>query len=135
MPGKQNQALEVCRNSFQGPADLFQEDRRASLLKEQRRLEDWLKARAQSLCGEAMMEQVSLFDSPTINSNPARWKTEEDPNARLLALTQDAHVSRSKRVDAEIALQHFNRRLAEWEQRSKLKVHEPAPLGMLLLVP
>jgi ERCC4-related helicase len=128
----QRTALGAARATFEGLADTRVADLRRLIADERRELDAWVRDRADSLCGEPEEIQQALF--ATASTLPS-WRSERDPAARLAAFATDKAKSPAARSEAEGVIRLFDLRRGELEARSDLRILEPLPLGLLMIVP
>ena len=102
----------------------------ATLDTERKALTDWIRARADELCGPAE-KQTALFE----NARAPAWKTLSDPGERLAAFAVDPSNPSSARGDARTVVELHRRRSEALERRAALDAPALSSLGMLLLVP
>ena len=95
---------------------------------EQRRLDDWLKGRADEICGPAKDEGPTLFDEGV----PAAQRI---PFERLQQFFARQASGSKVRAEAEAVLRAYERRQVKIQERRELRDPEVVPLGLLMLVP
>ncbi len=127
-PQAQEKAGEAARNAFQKVAERFARDHKRLLDEEQRRLDDWLKGRADEICGPVKDEGPTLFDAIA----PAEPRM---PFERLQQFFARQHSGSKPRAETESVLRFYERRRAQLKERGELRDPEVVPLGMLMLVP
>jgi len=125
-------ALEAARSRFDELARPLLAEHQRFLDAERRDLDAWMRARAETLCGELQGVQVDLFgEAPAL----PRWKTLADPAERLAAFATDGANPPSARREADGVLRLFQKRSSDLAARASLRVAGPLPLGLLMLVP
>ncbi len=95
---------------------------------EQRRLDDWLRGRADEICGPARDEGPTLFDGDPLAA----------PRTPLERLQQffSRQTSGSKaRAEAESVMRSYENQLSRINDRRELRSPEVVPLGLLMLLP
>jgi hypothetical protein len=115
---------------------IAEEDRKTIVMKHEAsrqaridRTRDWLRVRADLLCGLAEPPTGDLFGAPAPGPS---WRYQNDPRARLAAFATDPEVPAVRRREA-------NATLEMWQTLSAAN-GEPGPvvcrpLGMLMLMP
>ena len=124
----QERADEAVRTAFQKIAEKFARDHKRLLDEEQRRLDDWIKTRADEICGAIKDEGPTLFN----NIAPAETRT---PFERLQQFFSRQQSGSKARAEAESVLRFYERRRGQLQERGELRDAEVVPLGMLMLVP
>jgi superfamily II DNA or RNA helicase len=127
-PQAQEKAGEAARTAFQKVAEKFARDHKRLLEEEQRRLDDWLKGRADEICGPVTDQGLPLFD--TIDTTEPRT-----PFERLQQFFSRQQSGSKARAEAESVLRFYERRRGQLQERGELRDPEVVPLGMLMLVP
>jgi hypothetical protein len=130
------QAREVARAAA---AELFArvaassiDDHRKQIESERNDLNQWLAARTDTLCGTVQQVQADLFAA----ERPAEsWRTDTAPASRLAAFATDSTNSPAARREAEGVLVLFQKRDRELRARAEVRIPEPQPLGLLMIVP
>jgi len=95
-------------------------------------LREWLRARADVLCGPTEAPQGTLFESMTAVPD---WKVEAPARERLAALANDPSVAPARRREADGVMRLYLKRTHEQETRKALHIPDPLMLGLLMLVP
>jgi hypothetical protein len=121
-------AGEAARAAFQKVAEKFARDHKRLLDEEQRRLDNWLKERANEICGPVKDEGPTLFDA----IDPVESRT---PFERLQQFVSRQQSGSKARAEAESVLRFYERRRGQLQERGELRAPEVVPLGMLMLVP
>lgn len=93
------------------------------------RAHDWLRMKADQLCGRAIAPTADLFGAP--DTGPI-WRRHTDPATRLIALATCADMPPGKRREANDALETFRTLEPVDGTPGPIRCQ---PLGMLLLVP
>jgi hypothetical protein len=124
----QEKAGEAARAAFQKIAEKFALDHKRLLDEERRRLDDWLKGRADEVCGPVKDEGPTLFDATA----PAAPRT---PFERLQQFFSRQQSGSKARAEAESVLRFYERRRGQLQERGELRAPEVVPLGLLMLVP
>lgn len=133
-PARKPEALRVAGAAFESMAQAFRLRHQADLASEREALKRWLDSRADELCGAAQeVRQVDLLADE--ESARPRWKAAGDPSERLEAFAGDGSVPPVRRQEARGVISLWEKRAADLDRRSELEVAEPAPLGLLMLVP
>jgi superfamily II DNA or RNA helicase len=127
-PQGQEKAGEAARAAFQKVAERFARDHQRLLDEEQRRLDDWLKGRADEVCGPVKDEGPTLFDTIA----PAEPRTAFERLQQFFSRQQSGSKARA---EAESVLRFYERRRGQLQERGELRAPEVVPLGMLMLVP
>ena len=127
-PQAQEKASETARAVFQKVAERFARDHRRLLDEEQRRLDDWLRGRADEICGPVKDEGPTFFDTIA----PAEPRT---PFERLQQFFSRQPSGWKARAEAESVWRFYERRRGQLQERGELRAPEVVPLGMLMLVP
>ena len=125
-------ALAAAAADFGTIAEPLRAEHRRSLESERRDLDAWLRARADSICGAVRVAQVDLFDG---GAELPRWQTLDDPAERLAAFATDGANPPTTRREADGVLRLYRKRAADLADRDDIRVLEPLPLGLLMLVP
>lgn len=108
------------------------DDHRQQIESERTDLNQWLAARAENLCGTVQQVQADLFaDAQPVEG----WRTDSNPASRLATFAMDAANSPAARREAEGVLLLFQKRDRELRARAEVRIAEPQPLGMLMIVP
>jgi superfamily II DNA or RNA helicase len=124
----QEKAGDAARAAFEKVAERFGRDHKKLLDEEQRRLDDWLKGRANEICGSIKDEEPTLFDTIA----PAEQRT---PFERLQQFFSRQESGSKVRAEAESVLRFYERRQGQLQERRELRAPEVVPLGMLMFVP
>jgi len=125
-------AAEAARGAFGAIAEEFARDHARILSQERKRLDDWLKARVEEICGRPRDEGPTLFDR---GEGGAETAAPRSPIERLNAFTAGQAAGTKARTEAETVLDFYRRSIARLEERGDLREPELAPLGLLLLIP
>ena len=123
-------AAEAARAAFGAIADEFARDHARILSLERKRLDDWLKARVQEICGRPRDEGPTLFDRIEPEAVAPR-----SPIERLNTVIAGQAAGTKARTEAETVLDFYRRSVARLEERGDLRLPELAPLGLLMLIP
>jgi hypothetical protein len=127
-PLAQEKAGEAARIAFQKVVERFAHGHKGLLDEEQRRLDDWLKGRADEVCGPVQDEGPTLFDT-SASTEP------RTPFERLQQFFSEQPSGSKARAEAESVLRFYERRRGQLQERGELRAPEVVPLGMLMLVP
>ena len=100
-----------------------------SAAREASRLHAWLRLRANRLCGPGASPIEDLFGAPP--PGPA-WRSERDPEARLVAFAADPETSASHRREANDVLCVLQTTRARNQRAPEVQWHR---IGLLMLVP
>src|SRR5262249_47274711 len=123
-------AAEAARVAFGAIAEEFARDHARILSLERKRLDDWLKARVQELCGRLRDQGPTLFDRGEPETAAPR-----SPIERLNGFIAGQAAGTKPRTEAETVLDFSRRSIARLEERGDLRQPELAPLGLLMLIP
>jgi len=93
------------------------------------RTRDWLRVRADLLCGPAEAPTGDLFGAPAPGPS---WRYRTDPRTRLAAFATDPEVAAPRRRDANATLEMFGTLSAANGEPDAVVCR---PLGLLMLVP
>jgi superfamily II DNA or RNA helicase len=124
----QERAGEASHAAFQKIAERFAREHKRLLDEEQRRLDDWLKGRADEICGPVKDEGPTLFDDIA----PTEPRT---PFERLQQFFSRQQTGSKARAEAESVLRFYERRRGQLQEQGELRDPEVVPLGLLMLVP
>jgi hypothetical protein len=126
------QAKQAVAEAFAAIAEPASKEHVQQLQREQRDLEDWLRSRADTICGAVQQAQTDLFGG---SGGLASWQVSDDPAERLAGYATDGRNPPAQRREADGVLRLLRDRQKELEQRAQLRTLEPQPLGLLMLVP
>jgi hypothetical protein len=126
------QAQQAVAEAFAAIAEPASKEHAQQLQREQRDLEDWLRSRADTICGAVQQAQTDLFGG---SGGLASWQVSDDPAERLAGYATDGRNPPAQRREADGVLRLLRDRQKELEQRAQLRTLEPQPLGLLMLVP
>ena len=126
------QAEQAVAEAFAAIAEPASKEHGQQLQLEQRDLEDWLRSRADTICGVAQQAQTDLFGG---SGGLASWQVSDDPAERLAGFATDGRNPPAQRREADGVLRLLSSRQQELEQRAQMRILEPQPLGLLMLVP
>jgi hypothetical protein len=124
----QEAAGAAARGAFQKIAESFARAHKRLVEEEQRRLDDWLRGRADEICDLVKDERLPLFDA----LDPTEPRT---PFERLQQFFSRQQSGSKARAEAESVLRFYERRRGQLQERGELRAPEVVPLGMLMLVP
>jgi hypothetical protein len=127
-----HQAQQTVAEAFAGVAGPAIKENAQQLEREQRDLADWLRSRAETICGAVHQAQTDLFGG---SDGLASWEVSDDPAERLAGYATDGRNPAAQRREADGVLRLLRDRQKELEQRSQLRTLEPQPLGLLMLMP
>ncbi|MBI4864721.1 MAG: DEAD/DEAH box helicase family protein [Candidatus Riflebacteria bacterium] len=125
-------ALTEARGVFALMAADFVDARRSLLEQERTGLLSWFEERVVELCGE--VAQKGLYDSLS-PQEALGWQLLTDPWARLSAFATDAKTTPTRRSEAKVLLELFQRRRDDLDRRGRLGEPQVTPLGRLMLIP
>jgi len=131
-PEAQIKAMDVASDAFDLIAAPQLKEHSHLLDGEQRELDSWLRARAESICGKVVRAQADLFGSTT--EHP-RWRTLTEPADRLAAFATDGSNTPAARREADGVLRLYQKRVGELSGRVRARILDLVPLGLLMLVP
>jgi hypothetical protein len=123
-------AAEAAGTTFGAMADEFARDHARILSQERKRLDDWLKVRADEICGAPRDEGPTLFDRIEPEAVVPRA-----PLDRLTAFVAGQAASSKARSEAETVLDFYHRSMDRLDERGDLRDPEFDPLGLLMLIP
>jgi len=126
------QAKQAVAETFAAIAEPASKEHGQQLQREKRDLEDWLRSRADTICGAVQQAQTDLFGG---SGGLASWQVSDDPAERLAGYATDGRNPPAQRREADGVLRLLRDRKKELEQRAQLRTLEPQPLGLLMLVP
>ncbi len=130
--GARAAALDAARDTMDGIAGPQLAEHRRLLDGERHDLDAWLRARAEALCGKVVPVQDDLFGGPV---ELLRWQTITEPTDRLAAFATDGGNAPAARREADGVLRLHAKRARDLEVRAEVRVLDPLPLGLLMLVP
>ena len=130
-------AQQAVAEVFQTIAEPAGKEHEEQLLREHRDLEDWLRSRADTICGAVQQAQLDLLGGTLFGGSGdlASWQFCDDPVERLAGYATDGHNPSAQRREADGVLRLLRSRQKELEQRAQLLILEPQQLGLLMLVP
>jgi hypothetical protein len=126
------QAQQVVAQAFEAMAEPAGKELAQQRQREQRDLEDWLRSRADTICGAVQQAQMDLLGG---SAGLASWQMSDEPAERLAGFATDGNNPPAQRREADGVLRLWRSRQLELEQRAQLRTLEPQPLGLLMLVP
>jgi ERCC4-related helicase len=126
-------AQKAAEEAFRAIVADFGDGHRITMEAEERDLADWLRQRAQDLCGPVQTRQMGLFDAP-VNALPG-WQTLPGDLDRVAAYAADGAEPARKRSQAQTVVRLHEERNARIAKRRDLGAPRILPLGLLLLVP
>jgi hypothetical protein len=126
------QAQQAVAQAFEAMAEPAGKELAQQRQREQRDLEDWLRSRADTICGAVQQAQMDLLGG---SAGLASWQMSDDPAERLAGFATDGNNPPAQRREADGVLRLWRSRQLELEQRAQLRSLEPQPLGLLMLVP
>jgi hypothetical protein len=126
------QAQQVVAQAFEAMAEPAGKELAQQRQREQRDLEDWLRSRADTICGAVQQAQMDLLGG---SAGLASWQMSDDPAERVAGFATDGNNPPAQRREADGVLRLWRSRQLELEQRAQLRTWEPQPLGLLMLVP
>jgi hypothetical protein len=126
------QAQQAVAQAFEAMAEPAGKELAQQRQREQKDLEDWLRSRADTICGAVQQAQMDLLGG---NAGLASWQMSEQPAERLAGFATDGNNPPAHRREADGVLRLWRSRQLELEQRAQLRSLEPPPLGLLMLVP
>jgi hypothetical protein len=129
VPKRQRKAASIASAAMQHDAARFTADHRGQAGREAGELQDWLRRRADDICGAFVPQTGDLFG--VAKDGPA-WRLLSAPLERLAAFTGDADISSARRREANSAIELFQRRSGEGAALSPPVL---SLIGMLMLVP
>ena len=131
-PGARAAALTAARDAFAEIAAPQLSEHRHLLDREQHELDAWLRARAEAVCGKVVQVQADLFTAAT---DLPSWQTLNEPADRLAAFATDGANPPAARQEADGVLRLYKKRGEDLAARAEVRVLDPLPLGLLMLVP
>lgn len=132
VPAQQNAAIEAAALAFRALTDVFVGEHRLRTERDLQDLGQWVRLRANDLCGAAQPATGDLF-APA--DGRGAWQSLTDPVQRLAAFAVDRGASPRQRTEAEAVVKLYKQRLDEIERRGRLTIERPQAVGMLMLVP
>jgi ERCC4-related helicase len=131
------QAKQAVAEAFAAIAEPASKEHTQQLQRELRNLEDWLRSRADTICGAVQQAQMDLLGGTMFGGSGglASWQVSDDPAERLAGYATDGRNPPAQRREADGVLRLLRDRKKELEQRAQLRTLEPQPLGLLMLVP
>jgi hypothetical protein len=131
------QAKQAVAEAFAAIAEPASKEHTQQLQRELRNLEDWLRSRADTICGAVQQAQMDLLGGTMFGGSGglASWQVSDDPAERLAGYATDGRNPPAQRREADGVLRLLRDRQKELEQRAQLRTLEPQPLGLLMLVP
>jgi len=131
------QAQQAVAATFTAIAEPASKEHTQQLQRELRNLEDWLRSRADTICGAVQQAQMDLLGGTMFGGSGglASWQVSDDPAERLAGYATDGRNPPAQRREADGVLRLLRDRQKELEQRAQLRTLEPQPLGLLMLVP
>lgn len=130
-PGRIEAGRAAGQAAFDRLAAAVRKDLEAALQQDRDSLSQWLRVRADAICGAAAAAQGNLFGAASL----PEWKTAAPPLKRLAALAADGSVPAADRREAGVVLSLHEARTKYLDRRGEVKVQPVAPLGLLMLVP
>ena len=129
VPNRQRQAASVASATMQNDIAGITAHHQRRTEREASGLQDWLRRRADDICGAFVPQTDDLFGASKVG--PA-WRLLSAPLERLAAFTADADNPPARRREANSAVELFQRRAAA---RAALSPPVLSLIGMLMLVP
>jgi hypothetical protein len=129
VPKRQCKAESIASAAMQRDAARFAADHQRKAGREAGELQDWLRRRADDICGAFVPQTGDLFGATKVGPD---WGLLSAPLERLAAFTADADISQARRREANSAVELFQRRSVE---RAALPPPVLSLIGMLMLVP
>lgn len=127
-----SRAEALARAAFGEAGREFAGRHEADIAAERAQLRDWVRERADQICGPGTAGQMTL-----LGGEPARprWADLEDPTERLAAFATDSANSPRVRQEADGVVALYRRRAELLDRRAHLRDAEILPIGLLMLVP
>jgi superfamily II DNA or RNA helicase len=132
VPNRQPEAEGIANAAMQRDAASIADRRQRRIQREAGDLHDWLRRRADEICGVSVPRTADLFGAAPDGPD---WRSLSAPLDRLAAFTADADNSPARRREANSAIELFQRRGAERTARAALLPPALHLIGMLMLVP
>jgi hypothetical protein len=132
VPQRQPLAEVVATAAMQREAARIMADHRRTIEREAGDLQDWLRGRADDICGSCEPQTADLFG---LAAHGPHWRLLAAPLDRLAAFAADSDNTPVHRREASGVLELFQRRRTEHTQRSTLSPLVLRSVGMLMLVP
>jgi hypothetical protein len=129
VPKRQRKAASIASAATQRVAARFTADHQGKAEREAGDLEDWLRRRADDICGAFVPQTGDLFGATNVG---AGWRLLSAPIERLAAFTSDADNPPARRREANSAVELFRRLTVA---RAALSPPVLSLIGMLMLVP
>jgi hypothetical protein len=129
VPIRQRKAESIASAAMQCDAVRFAADHQRKAARESGDLQDWLRRRADDICGAFVPQTGDLFGAIKVGPD---WRLLSAPLERLAAFTGDADNSPARRREANSAIELFSRRRVD---DAALSPPVLSLIGMLMLVP
>lgn len=127
-----SRAEGLARAAFGDAGREFAARHEADVGTEQAQLREWVRERADQICGAGATGQMTL-----LGGEPARprWAELTDPVERLAAFATDGANPARGRQEADGVVSLHRRRVELLDRRARLREPEILPIGLLMLVP
>ena len=132
VPGRQLEAEAVADAAMLRKTVQIAADHQQRIQTEASDLQDWLRRRADDICGAFEPQTGDLFG--TAAHGPA-WKLLPLPLDRLVVFAADDTNTPARRREANSIVEFYQRRITEQAARAALSPPVLHPTGMLMLVP
>jgi hypothetical protein len=132
VPKRQRKAESVATAAMHREIACVLEEHRQRIKRKAADLKDWLRGRADDLCGRYEPGTGDLFGA--VADRPD-WQSRSAPLDRLAAFAADGNNPPARRREASSAVELFQRRSAEHAAHAALSPPALRPVGMLMLVP
>jgi hypothetical protein len=132
LPDRQREAEAIARAAMHRDAAAVIQDHRRGIDREAHGLENWIRLRADDICGAFAPQTGDLFGA---DWDGAVWRSLPAPIDRLAAFTADPDNPPARRREANSVVELFQRRTADRAARTTLSSPVLQLIGMLMLVP
>jgi hypothetical protein len=132
VPRRQSEAEAIAGAAMRREVARLRLDHRRSSKRQAMELQDWLRRRADDICGAFVPRTGDLFGAA--DARPA-WQSLREPVERLAAFTADPNNPLPQRREANSVIELFQRQQGEHAARAPLSAPILRPIGMLMLVP
>ncbi len=132
VPRRECEARSVARAAMQREADRCTSRLHQRTMSEEVELQEWLRRRAEDICGTYEPVTRDLFDAAPRGAN---WRLMAAPLDRLAGFAGDANNPPVRRQEAHRVVELFRRRSADLAAYVDLATPMLHPIGMLMLVP
>ncbi len=132
VPDRRHEAEAAARAAIARDVSRLMADHQGWIDREAKRLQDWLRGRADDICGEFVPRTGDLFG---VTADGPAWQFRSAPLDRLAAFVADPDNPPARRREAGNAVELFERGRKDLGARACLVPTVLRPIGMLMLVP